>query len=168
MSSSFARVEESDSIAQAARAMKKERATEALVVKDSFPVGIITERDILYKVVAAGENPSITKVRDVMSSPVETIDERAKVAEAIAKMSRLGFRRLAVTKDGRIAGMVTQKAVVTGNVDLSFALPELAPPTGFACPYCGTSLGTKEDLSKHIDRVHAGGLGLLQGDATKW
>ena len=168
MSSSFARVEESDSIAEAARAMMREKATEALVVKGSSTVGIITERDILYKVVAAGGNPSILKVRDVMSSPVETIDAGSKVAEAIAKMSGKGFRRLGVTRGGRIVGMVTQEAVVTGNVDRNFVLPELALPTGFSCPYCGATLKSREDLSTHIDRVHAGGLGLLQGDATKW
>ena len=168
MSKSFAEVDGSDSVAQAARVMQEEGATEAIVVRDGIPVGIITERDILYKVVAAGENPSLIKVRDVMSSPVQTIDEGSKVSEAIAKMSKLGFRRLGVTKDGRVVGMVTQKAVVTGNVGQNFTLPELAPPTGFPCPYCGSVLKTKEDLSKHIDRAHMGGFGLLQGDASKW
>ena len=167
-SASFARVEAGDSVSQAARVMKKEGATEAIVVRDATPIGIITERDILYKVVAAGENPSTTKVHDVMSSPVETIDEGAKVSDAIAKMSKLGLRRLGVTKKGSIVGMITQKAVVTGNVEQNFTLPELATPSGFVCPYCSAGLKTKEDLSKHIDHVHAGGMGLLQGDVTKW
>ena len=167
-SASFAMVGAGDSVSQAARVMKKEGATEAIVVRDSVPVGIITERDILYKVVAAGENPSITKVHDVMSSPVETVDESAKVSDAIAKMSRLGLRRLCVTRKGSIVGMITQKAVVTGNVGQNFTLPELAAPSGFVCPYCSATLKTREDLSKHIDHVHMGGMGLLQGDATKW
>jgi len=167
-SASFARVEATDSVSRAARVMKDGGATEAIVFRDSEPVGVITERDILYKVVAEGENPSITKVHEVMSSPVQTIDEGAKVSDAIAKMSRLGLRRLGVTKRGIIVGIITQKAVVTGNVEQNFPLPELAVPSGFACPYCSTALKTKEDLSKHIDRVHAGGVGLLQGDVTKW
>ena len=165
---SFAKVDEGDSVAQAARVMMKEGATEAIVLGRSTPVGIITERDILYKVVAEGENPAMTKVRDVMSSPVETIDESAKVSDAIAKMSKLGVRRLGVTKKGTIVAMVTQKAVVTGNVGQRIGLPELAAPSGFACPYCSATSRTREELSKHIDRVHTGGMGLLQGDLTKW
>jgi len=168
MSSLFAEVAATDSVAQAARTMQKAGATEALVVSDSAPLGIVTERDILYKVVAAGSNPSIVKVREIMSSPVQTIDEGSKVAEAIAKMSKLGIRRLGVTSKGKIVGMITQKAMVTGNVEQNIPLPELAPPSGFVCPYCNRAVTTKEELSKHIDRDHMGGFGLLQGDLTKW
>ena len=168
MSSSFARVSETDSVAQAARAMQKAGETEAMVISNSVPTGIVTERDILYKVVAAGLNPSLVKVREVMSSPVATIDEASEVGDAIAKMSRLGIRRLGVMSQGRIVAIVTQKAMVTGNVRQNVLLPELAPPSGFACPYCGAEVKTKEELSKHIDNVHTGGRGLLQGDVTKW
>ena len=165
---SFAKVDATASIVQAAKVMEREGTTEAIVVRDSSPVGIITERDILFKVVASGEEPSKKKVGEVMSSPVETIDEGAKASEAIARMSKLGFRRLGVTRNGKIVGMITQKAVVAGKAGQKITLPELVPPTGFACPYCGTVLKTKEELSKHIDFVHTGGAGLLQGDMTKW
>jgi CBS domain-containing protein len=168
MSSSFTQVAATDSVAQAARTMQKAGETEAMVVSNSVPVGIVTERDILYKVVAAGANPSLVKVREIMSSPVATIDESSEVGEAIAKMSKLGIRRLGVTSKGRIVAIVTQKAMVTGNVEQNVPLPELAPPSGFTCPYCGAAVKTKEDLSKHIDNVHTGGRGLLQGDFTKW
>jgi len=168
MSSSFAQVSATDSVAQAARTMQKAGETEAVVVNNSVPMGIVTERDILYKVVAAGSNPAQVKVREIMSSPVETIDEFSEVGEAIAKMSRLGIRRLGVTSKGKIVAIVTQKAMVTSNVRQNVPLPELAPPSGFACPYCGAEVKTKEDLSKHIDDAHMGGRGLLQGDFSKW
>ena len=132
------------------------------------PVGIVTERDILYKIVATGLIPQQVKSKDIMSAPLETIDESAKVRDAIAKMSSLGIRRLGVTRDGKIVGMVTQKAVAEGGVSKSIPLPELAPPRGFACPYCGAVSDSREGLSKHIDRTHTGGLGLLQGDPSKW
>jgi CBS domain-containing protein len=167
-STAYAQVTDSDSVAEAARAMQKVGATEAIVTAGMVPKGIVTERDILYKVVAAGKNPSIVKVREIMSSPVETIDEGSKVGEAIARMTQLGIRRLAVTREGKIVGMVTQKAMVSGNVGQNIRLPELAAPSGFACPYCGSTVKTKEELSKHIDRDHLGGLGLLQGNFMKW
>lgn len=167
-SKSFAQVAATDSVAQAARTMQKAGATEAIVFSGTVPQGIVTERDILYKVVAAGSNPSVVKVGGIMSTPVQTVDEESKVGEAIAKMSKLGIRRLGVTRKGKIVGMITQKAMVTGNVGQNIPLPELAHPDGFNCPYCGTFAKTKEELSKHIDRSHMGGFGLLQGDVTKW
>ncbi len=165
---SFARVDAADSAADAARSMKEAGATEAMVVVDSAPQGIVTERDILYKVVAAGSNPSQVKVGDIMSSPVQTIEESSSVGEAIARMSKLGIRRLGVTRNGKLVGIVTQKTMVTGNVEQNVPLPELARPSGVTCPYCNSAFKTKEELSKHIDRVHMGGPGLLQGDVSKW
>jgi signal-transduction protein with cAMP-binding, CBS, and nucleotidyltransferase domain len=148
--------------------MEKVGATEAIVINGPGPQGIVTERDILYKVVAAGSNPSMVKVRDVMSSPVQTIDEASRVGEAIAKMSRLGIRRLAVTRNGKVVGIITQKAMVTGRVEQNVPLPELVQPERFTCPYCNSVFGSREELSKHIDRDHTGGFGLLQGDLSKW
>jgi CBS domain-containing protein len=168
MSTDFARITAEESIYHAARAMQSAGSTEAVVVKGDTPVGIITERDILYKVVAAGLVPQQVKSKDVMSSPLETMDESAKVRDAIARMSSLGIRRLGVTRNGKIVGMVTQKAMATGSVDKNIPLPELAPPKGYVCPYCNAVTNSKEDLSKHIDRTHMGGMGLLQGDLSKW
>jgi len=168
MTSDFARVGTEESIYHAAMAMKEAGSTEAVVVEGESPVGIITERDILYKIVAAGLIPQHVKSKDVMSTPLETIDGSAKVRDAIAKMSSLGIRRLGVTRNGKIVGMVTQKAMATGSVEKNFPLPELASPKGFVCPYCNAVTDSKEELSKHIDRTHMGGLGLLQGDPSKW
>ncbi len=167
MSQSFARVGAGESIYHAAQVMRENGTTEAVVVEGEVPVGIITERDILYKVVAAGLYPQHVKVKDVMSAPLETIDATSRAADAIAKMSKLGIRRLGVLKEGKIVGMVTQKAVVNGTEDM-ITLPELASPNSFACPYCGAESRSKEELSKHIDKVHTGGPGLLQGDFSKW
>jgi len=168
MSAFFAQVSASDSVAEAARRMQGAGATEAMVVSDLVPQGIVTERDILYKVVAAGSDPSVVKVRDIMSSPVYTVDEASSVGEAIAKMSKLGIRRLAVTRNGKLVGIITQKAMVAGKADQSIPLPELARPDRFTCPYCNASMKSREELSKHIDRDHMGGLGLLQGNSSKW
>ncbi|MGD0476772.1 MAG: CBS domain-containing protein [Nitrososphaerales archaeon] len=167
MSTGFVRVGFDDSVTDAARVMQKAAATEAVVMRDDEPIGIVTERDILYKVVAAGLDPSATEVREVMSAPVATVDSAAKVADAIAKMSKLGVRRLGVTRKGNLIGLVTQKAMVSGGLEQHVALPELASPNALACPYCGETMGDRNELSRHIDRTHLG-LSLLEGDLTKW
>jgi CBS domain-containing protein len=167
MTTSYVQVSGDDTVAQAAKSMQKSKATEALVVRDGVPQGIVTERDFLYKVVAAGANPASMRVREIMSSPVQTVEESSKVGEAIARMSKLGVRRLGVTRNGKLVGMVTQKAMVSGDLSGHVALPELASPNRFVCPYCDAELKNGEELSKHIDQVHLGP-GLLEGNRSKW
>jgi CBS domain-containing protein len=167
MTPSYVQVSGEETVTQAAKEMKKSGATETIVVRDGVPLGIVTERDILYKVVAAGANPSSMRVKEIMTSPVETVEESAKVGEAVAKMSKLGVRRLGVTRKGKLVGMVTQKAMVAGDLSGHVALPELASPNRFTCPYCDAELKNGEELSKHIDQVHLGP-GLLEGNRTKW
>ena len=166
-SPSFAKVSFGESVAQAARLMQGAASTEVVVTKDSKPLGIVTERDIVYRVVAAGLDPKSTRVEDIMSTPVETIEETSKVGEAVAKMSKLGVRRLVVTRKGTVVGMATQKRLVSGTLEQHVGLPELATPKGIACPYCGATMQDSKELSKHIDQVHLG-KGLLQGDTSKW
>ena len=167
MISDFAEVGPGDSIVKAAKTMQSLGSTEALVSTESGPLGIITERDILYKVVAAGQDPSKVVVQSAMSSPVSTIDADSKVRDAIARMAKLGVRRLAVTRNGKLVGLVTQKAVVSGTLDSSIGLPELAKPGELRCPYCDATMKDRTELSRHIDQVHVG-LGLLEGDKSKW
>ncbi|MDV3244531.1 MAG: CBS domain-containing protein [Nitrososphaerales archaeon] len=165
LSKEFVKISMTDSIVAVAGAMQRAGAGEAVVFQNSEPIGIITERDILFKVVAAGKDPSRTQASEVMSSPVESVEEKAKVADAIAKMSRLGVRRLIVTRGKTVVGMVTQKRIVSGQQNLE--LPELVTPKGVACPYCGAMLKDAEELSKHMDQLHIGE-GLLGGDTRKW
>lgn len=166
-STTYTKVRFDEKIVDAAKAMQEAAATEAVVMRGDDPIGIVTERDILYKVVAAGLDPSDVRVRAVMNAPVATVAADAKVIDAIAKMSRLGVRRLGVTQDGRFIGLITQRAMVSGQLGQQLALPELASPRGIACPYCGVSVADKSELSTHIDHAHLG-RGLLEGDLTKW
>ena len=166
MSRSVVYVPEASTVASAAQLMRKNGTGEAIVTVSGKPVGILTERDILYKVVATGRDPRQTKVSEVMSSPIETVQDNSKAGEALAKMSRLGIRRLAVVHDGKIVGLVIQRRIVAGSSKEEVLLPELSP-NEFRCPYCDQVMGSAEALSKHIDRLHIGS-GLLQGDVTKW
>jgi CBS domain-containing protein len=167
MYTDFVAVPFDTTVEEAAGIMMKAASTEAVVTKGENPVGILTERDILYKVVAAGKAPSGVKVQDVMTSPLQTIEETAKAGDAIAKMSTLGIRRLCVTKSGRVVGLVTQKSMVSGKLETQVVLPELTAPEQISCPYCGEVLENRKALSKHIDDRHIG-RGLLQGNVGRW
>ncbi|MEO9320626.1 MAG: CBS domain-containing protein [Nitrososphaera sp.] len=159
----------SSSVADAARLMKKRNTTSMFVsVADSdTPVGIVTERDILYKVVAEGRGPYKVTLGEIMSSPLVSVPEGATVREAVALMRARSIRRIAVVSDGKVVGLLTLMAIVGGSTDSGrVELAEVELPKT-ACPYCGSKFDDRDEMSKHIDRLHLGS-GLLEGDPRRW
>lgn len=155
-----------DTIEKAAKVMRDEQIGSVLVSLRGEAIGIVTERDILYKVVAGGKDPSRLKLNDIMSKPLIFVDANAKVKDAIALMAKNEIRRL-VVKDGKnVIGVVSQRAVVGDVHRADISIAEIDVPKGVICPYCGSTFDNKEELSKHIDRMHIGA-GLLEGDVRQ-
>ena len=84
-----------------------------VVVADSKPVGIITERDIMEKVVRAGRDPNKTTAKEIMTSPIVAIEHNKSVSEALKLMREKGIRRLAVTQNGKLVGIVTERRLLS-------------------------------------------------------
>jgi len=84
----------------ARRMAKKEIGT--LIVTDVHrrPLGIVTDRDLMFHCIAEGRDPDRTRVHEVMATPVVAVPESTPIEEALAHMARDGVRRLAVV-DGR-------------------------------------------------------------------
>ena len=167
VSTAYVKVSINDTVAAAASAMRDAHATEALVMGARGPSGIVTDRDILFKVVAGGLDPRSTKVGEVMSAPILTVDEATTVGEALLQMSKSAVRRMGVTRKGAFVGLVTQVNLAGGGLVQQVPLPALAQPGKVSCPYCGESVDGAKELSRHIDRTHLG-LGLLEGNLTRW
>lgn len=88
--------------------MRQRRVGDVVVVEDMKPVGILTDRDIMVRVTAAGLDPFATVVRKVMSSPPVTVTRDAEVREGIALMTAHGIRRLLIVNDdGRLTSILT-------------------------------------------------------------
>jgi CBS-domain-containing membrane protein len=105
-----------------------------------------------------------------MSSPLITIDESVSVKDAIVLMRKNGIRRMPVTKNGEIVGLLTLRSIIGNSREKNIELAEIEPPGAkntIACPYCQSKFENKEDLSKHMDRLHLGS-GLLEGDLRQW
>ena len=122
------------SVSEATKIMTGEDVGSILILKNGAPVGIVTERDVLRKVVAPGLNPIQVSVKDVMSSPLITISSDAGIAEALRTMSDKNIRRLLVTDDGKIIGVVTEmnllKAIRDTYADLLTVIMEALKPLG--------------------------------------
>ncbi len=78
-----------------------------VVVLKGKPVGIVTERDLVHKVVAKAESSSVTLVSEVMSSPVITVGPEALLSDAAGIMVKNRIRRLVVTEGTRVVGILT-------------------------------------------------------------
>ncbi len=102
----------------AAKIMAKEHVGSLLVKEEDKIVGIITERDIVKKGVAALGNPSLKKVKEVMSTDLVTTTPDEDIFEAIRIMRDYNFRHLPVKHDGKIVGLITLKDILKIEPDL--------------------------------------------------
>ena len=100
-------LDEDQTIDHAAKAIKQGKRGSALLVKKEKLVGIITEQDILYKVVAEGLDPAKTKITDIMTPNPQTLSGNATAIEALKTMQNKGFRRIPVMKDNTIVGIIS-------------------------------------------------------------
>jgi CBS domain-containing protein len=100
------------SVVAAAQLMRSQHVGDLVVVEEKDgrkqPVGIVTDRDIVVEVVAAGVNPDALKVGDIMGSEVATVRESEGLFEALRYMRDKGVRRMPVVDpDGGLAGILT-------------------------------------------------------------
>ena len=95
------------SVVEAARAMNNNRIGSVFVEQNKSIVGIVTEPDIVRKVVGESKQPFFVSVESIMSSPVIGIDERRPITEAADLMQQHGTRHLAVMKSGTIVGVLS-------------------------------------------------------------
>ena len=191
----FATLYEDANVVDATRLMNNKNTSSIIVrLKDSEePIGIVTERDILYRVVAENKDPSKIMLKEIMSSPLQTVGEDVSVKDAVSIMRNKGIRRIVVVtnknksaesdlsipaKDkGKISilGVLTLMSIIGESSNQSISLADIDIPDSIisskniviACPYCGSKFDNKTDLSKHIDRIHIGA-GLLEGDTRQW
>jgi CBS domain-containing protein len=93
----------------------------ALVVTEKKPVGIITERDIM-RVCCPDASCTKTKVEEIMSKPLVTVDADTPIGAAVQLMTRKNIRRLLVTEKDEIIGIVTERDLMRGTLEALHAL----------------------------------------------
>lgn len=117
------------SILEAARLMRARNIGSLIVQEGTRPVGILTERDLVGKMVAEGRDPGATRVRELMSSPLLTIPPDMDVFEAARAMARHHVRRLPVQSGAKLLGIVTERDILEVSPDLIEVTRALPSPT---------------------------------------
>jgi len=102
----------SDTVSSVVNRMVAYKIGAVIIASGGKPMGIITERDILERVVNANKDPSKTKAEEIMSKPIITIEYNEPVRNALKIMKDKNIRRLAVTRGGKLIGIVTVRRIL--------------------------------------------------------
>jgi CBS domain-containing protein len=107
----------SEPISSLSYIMIREDIGAVVIVDEGTPVGIITEKDILERVLTPGKDSYKTLAKDVMSEPLISIDAGQPVKEALRIMKNSKIRRLAVTENGSLTGLITERRLLESICD---------------------------------------------------
>ena len=105
------------SVAKAARMMKKSKVGAVLVVDKGRLVGIFTERDAVYRVMALGLEPRDTLLGEVMTKEPKTVEANETFGYALLLMHENGFRHAPVTEGGRPIGVVSARLALDPDLE---------------------------------------------------
>lgn len=100
-------VDAGTSVIDAAKLMKTCNVCSVLIAEKGRIIGIVTESDIVKKVIGSDRGPYFIPVEDIMSAPVVGIEERSPLTEAANLMNKHRTRHLGVTKGGAVIGILS-------------------------------------------------------------
>jgi signal-transduction protein with cAMP-binding, CBS, and nucleotidyltransferase domain len=107
MSSPVMMVDKGISIREAAEKMTQKNMGTIVVSSDGEPIGIVTERDFLNRIVSKGRDPDSTEINEISSKPLIFVDKDLSILEAMRVMRNSQIRRLLVREKDQLVGIVT-------------------------------------------------------------
>ncbi len=87
--------------------MAEARKDAIIIIKKDIPIGIVTDSDLIKKIIAKNIKPDTVKAKDIMSSPIATIIPNDTILDATRKMKRNNIKRLPVLEDGKLVGIIS-------------------------------------------------------------
>lgn len=113
------------SAAEAGKKMVENRVGNIIIVKDGGPVGIVTESDMVAKVIARNVKPGSIKLEQLMSKPLITTKSNDDIHDAVLMMAQKKIRRLPVIDDGALVGIITDADVIQVSSEINQILDNL-------------------------------------------
>ena len=113
-------VDEKASVKEAADIMNKFEIGSVITTRKGKPIGIITERDLLKRIVSEGRNAEGTTVKEIMSSPLVVISPNTDLEEAARLMFEMKIKKLPVTEQKRLVGLVSLTDIARAQPMIKF------------------------------------------------
>jgi CBS domain-containing protein len=113
-------VDEKASVKEAADAMNQFGIGSVITTRKGEPIGIITERDLLKRIVSEGRNAKKTIVKEIMSSPLVVISPNTDLEEAARLMFEMKIKKLPVTEQNRLVGLVSLTDIARAQPMIKF------------------------------------------------
>jgi CBS domain-containing protein len=104
-------------VSKAAKRMAKRKVGAMMVVEDDRLVGIFTERDALFRVIAPGRDAQTTRLADVMTKAPITVDPDSSFGYALLIMHENGFRHVPVIEDEKLIGIVSARDALDPDLE---------------------------------------------------
>jgi len=117
---------ENSTVKEAAEVMNKFEIGCLIAVRKGKAIGMITERDLLKRVVAEAKDATLTKVKDVMSSPLVVVEPSVELEEAVKLMFRMKIKKLPVVDGKRLVGLITLTDIARFQPQMIKLLKQLA------------------------------------------
>lgn len=111
-------------VSSAVKKMVQKGISTIIVSKNGVPVGIVTDRDLVTKIIARDINPSEITLEEIMSKPLVVVDENEKLEIAAKMMNKKKIRKLPVVSGGNIIGLLSENDIVKISPDLIFLVSE--------------------------------------------
>ena len=119
-------IDENSTVKEAAEVMNKFEIGCLIAVRKEKAMGIITERDLLKRVVAEAKDATKTRVKDVMSSPLVVVEPSMDLEEAVRLMFQMKIKKLPVVDGKRLVGLVTLTDIARFQPQMIKILKQLA------------------------------------------
>lgn len=104
-------------VSQAARLMAAKNAGAVLVIEGDQLVGIFTERDVVFRVIAPGLEPKATLLREVMTADPKTLGPTHSYGHALVLMQENGFRHVPVVEEGQAIGIISSRNAMDPDLE---------------------------------------------------
>lgn len=104
-------------VSKGAELMARKKVGAVMVTEHGSLVGIFTERDVVFRVIAQGRDAKTTPLADVMTKDPQTVDPNKSFGYALLVMHENGFRHLPVVENGKLIGIVSARNALDPDLE---------------------------------------------------